>query len=172
MKGLIPPVILNRFLQRQPLAVHYLRETLMDMARTRRLPCVSRTKFSLRSTRVSSDYDTPVDEEDSTDRGSLSPVEFSTNALGSTLFTGNSSKLYEDPVGISEFIGHNTTPRTKKRQRRRHWCCHDQDSAEGTGRETLFSSGSCEECRKRANPNFPAAGSNGMSRNNNNYITR
>lgn len=173
MKGLIPPVILNRFLQRQPLAVHYLRQCAMDMARMRQLPSVSRTRFSLiRSSKTPLDFARTAereDKEESIERGSMSPVEFATNALGSFVFVGNSSKPYEDPVGISEFIGYHTAPRMKKKQRRRHQCCQEQGTAaEASGRDTLFSSGSCEECRMRADPNFTA----GNGSRHNKYITR
>lgn len=178
MKGLIPPVILNRFLQRQPLAVHYLRQCAVEMAHKRRGPSTGRARFSLRSSRVSSENGRTVDKmdkEESIDKGSMSPVEFAitSNTLGSFVFIGASSKQYEDPVGISEFIGYHTTPRTKKRQRRRHRCCQEQGTAAGaaaTPRDALFSSGSCEECRLRADPNF-TAGSNGAGKYNN-YITR
>lgn len=176
MKGLIPPVILNQFLQRQPLAVHYLRQCAVDLARKRMGPSVSRARFSLRRSRVSSDSGRTVDrvdKEESIDKDSMSPVEFASNTLGSFVFVGTSSKQYEDPVGISEFIGYHTTPRTKKRQRRRHRCCQEQGTAVGdvaTARDALFSSGSCEECRLRADPNF-TVGSNGTGKYNK-YITR
>ena len=172
MKGLIPPIILNRFLQRQPLAVHYLRQCVTDMARMRQLPSISRTKFSLRSSRISSDFARTAekaDKEESIDRGSMSPVEFASNTLGSFVFIGNSSKPYEDPVGISEFIGYHTTPRTKKKQGRRHRCCQEQGAAgEASGQDALLSSGSCEECRMRADLNF-IPGNGGR---HNKYITR
>lgn len=168
MKGLIPPVILNRFLQRQPMAVQYLRECAVEDACKRR-PCTNRTRFSLRSSKISSDSNKTADKEESIDKDLMSPMEFPSNALGSFVFIGTSSKQYEDPVGISEFIGYHTTPRTKKRQKRRHRCCQEQGAAAAAavGKDTLFSSGSCEECRLRADPNF-TAGSGGAWK----YMTR
>lgn len=177
MKGFIPQVILNRYLQRQPMAVHYLRECAVEKARSQR-PLTSHTRFSCRSSKISTDKTsldkistdssnrTAEEKEDSTDKDLMASIEFAGNGLGSYLLVGSASRQYEDPVGISEFIGYHTTPRMKKRQRHRHRCCQEQTGAT----DTLFSSGSCEECRLRADPNFTAKGS-GVGKCNK-YMTR
>lgn len=170
MKGFIPPVILNRYLQRQPMAVHYLRECAVEIARSRR-PSTGHARFSLRSSRISTDSSNrTVEKEESMDKDSMTSIEFASNALGSFVFVGSASRQYEDPVGISEFIGYHTTPRMKKRQRRRHRCCQEQSGAGATATDALFSSGSCEECRLRADPNFNAGGSSAGKYNK--YMTR
>lgn len=165
MKGLIPPVILNRFLQRQPMCVHYLGQCALDRARKQRpIDCV---RFSLRSNRNSSDSNRTLDDEEK------DPLVFAKDALGSYIFVGgNASKQYEDPVGISEFIGYHTTPRMKKRQRRRHRCCQVAAAEQGTPKDALFSSGSCEECRLKAEPNFTSASGGVNGTTGNKYMIR
>ena len=181
MMGFIPPVILNRFLQRQPLAIHYLRECAMEIAERQRPS--SHARFSLKSNFTSSDSNkttataaaattaTTSTEEDM-HRDSMDSIDFPSNLLGSFSREHLQMPCYEDPVGISEFIGYNTTPRVKKRQKRRHRCCLLNGTAVATSfgggggggrggggdREMLFSSGSCEECRMRAELNFAAVG--------------
>lgn len=174
MKGLIPPLILSRFLQRQPLAIRYLRECVMEEVRRQR---PNHVRFSLRNSRIATAENTtdqrelPSFEKEES-RDSMSSIEFGTNTcnLGSFLFA-NSSRQYEDPVGISEFTGYNTAPRTKKRQSRRHRCCRrsSADLEHGIGVDSFFSSGSCEECGMGSHGH---TASSGTGRRYSNYITR
>ena len=168
MKGLIPPLLLSRFLQRQPLAIHCLRQCVVEEAR--KYTPSTHVRFSLRSDGISSDHrgrgsdgSDPQGEGDASDGERelvVNSAEFANNALASFVYVNNSCKQYEDPVGISEFIGYNTAPRTRRRQRRRHRCCRKGTAAEqeerggggggeggeGESKEWFFSSGSCEEC--------------------------
>lgn len=156
MKGFIPPLVLSRFLQRQPLAIHYLRECVTEEAR-KHTPAVH-VRFSLISNGVPSEHTRTKEQCDMDGSGegeSLNPLDFANNALASFIYVNNAScKQYEDPVGISEFIGYNTAPRTKRKQRRRHRCCPGSgleqggvvDRSSNNNKESFFSSGSCEEC--------------------------
>lgn len=169
MKGLIPPLILNRFLQRQPLAIHYLGQCAMEEVHRQRL-----SELPFRKSRIPSESNRTNHFSGAIEQGSALSAEFSSNALGSFVFVNNSWKQYEDPVGISEFIGYHTTPRMRKHQRRRHRCrCHmeqQQGGASTAGREAMFSSSSCEECGRSKESNLPTgSGSKGRY---NNYMTR
>ena len=173
MKGLIPPMILNRFLQRQPLAIHYLGQCAMEEVHRQR---PSRLPFRKRRTPLESNRTNHF--SGATEHGSVLSAEFASNALGSFVFVNNSWKQYEDPVGISEFIGYHTTPRMRKNQRRRHRChCHmeqqqqqqqQQGGASTAEKESMFSSSSCEECGRSKESNFPT----GSGSRYNNYMTR
>lgn len=173
MKGLIPPLVLTRFLQRQPLAIHYMRQCIAEEAKKH--PPLNPARFFLRTHSTSpAETKTSDKDEERKEEDSLSSAEFSGNGLGSFVFVSTSSKQYEEPVGISEFIGYNTAPRMKRRQRRRHRCCQSsaeqQDERGGGGAggggggggnlDSFFSSGSCEECRARVGSvdNFGGAG--------------
>ncbi len=161
MKGLIPPLVLNRFLQRQPLAIHYMRQCVAEELKKHKPPNPAR--FSLKThgdspTESRTSHLSRAEEEvdEGRERDCHVSAEFAGNGLGSFVLT-STSKQYEDPVGISEFIGYNTAPRTKRKQRRRHRCCQsavEQQEAGGRGggggNVDFFSSGSCEECRARA----------------------
>lgn len=175
MKGLIPPVILSRFLQRQPLAIHYLRQCVVEEAR-KHTPAVH-IRFSLRSNGVPSDHRTKeqCDGDSDEETQSVNSLEFANNALASIVCVNNASyKQYEEPVGISEFIGYNTAPRTKRRQRRRHRCCQSsQEQGGGANKESFFSSGSCEECHIHRGISVGADNTAGSgSRRRYNYITQ
>ena len=184
MMGFIPPVILNRFLQRQPLAIHYLRECAMEIAQRQRPS--SHARFSLKSNITSSDSNkttatttttttATTSAEEDMDRDSMDSIDFPSNLLRSFSREHLLMPCYEEPVGISEFIGYNTTPRMKKRQKRRHKCCLLNGTAMaaslgggrgggGGDKEMLFSSGSCEECRMRAE--LTVGGTNGIKKCN------
>lgn len=179
MKGLIPPLILSRFLQRQPLAIHYLSQCVREEAR-KHTPAVH-VRFSLRTNGLLSDHRTRDQYDgDSEERQSANSLEFANNALASIVCVNNASyKRYEDPVGISEFTGYNTAPRTKRKLRRRHRCCQsslEQGSGAGGNKESFFSSGSCEECGMHRGLSVGGGGGgetagNG-SRSRYNYITQ
>lgn len=167
MKGLIPPMILNRFLQRQPLAIHYLGQCAMREEVHRQRPA----RLPFRKSRTPSESNRTNHLSGDTERASsVLSAEFTSNALGSFVFVNNSWRQYEDPVGISEFIGYHTTPRMRKNQRRRHMChCHTEQQG-GASAAAIFSSSSCEECGRSKESNLPTgSGSKGRY---NNYMTR
>ena len=189
MKGLIPPLVLDRFLQQQPLAIHCMRQCIAEELKKHNP--LSPARFFLRThttspteSRTSHQPRIKKEEEEEVmegrEGGCLSPTEFAGNGLGSFVFVSTSSKQYEDPVGISEFIGYNTAPRAKRRQRRRHRCCQSSVEQQGSGggggasggMDSFFSSGSCEECRARAGSMDTIGGWGGGRSRYNNYMTR
>ena len=188
MKGIIPPLVLNRFLQRQPLAIHYMAQCVAEEVKKKHKP-VNPARFFLKANDTSStesrtnSHIRAGEEGEEGESDSLSSAEFTSNGLASFVFVSTSSKQYEDPVGMSEFIGYNTAPRMKRRQRRRHYCCQndvEQRGVAGAGGgsgggnvDCFFSSGSCEECRARSRAaSVDNLGVNGGRSRYNNYITR
>ena len=183
MKGLVPPLILSRFMQRQPLAIHYLRQCVVEEAR-KHTPAIH-VRFSLLSNGVPTNGVKPDSSHTDSDqeRESLDSLDFGNNALASIVCVNNASyRQYEEPVGISEFIGYNTAPRTKRRQRRRHRCCMnslEQRGGAASNMDSFLSSGSCEECGMHMHGSgrgtaggVGGAGEDAGARRRYNYITQ
>lgn len=194
MKGLISPLVLHQFLQRQALAIHYMRQCIAEemkkhnpisparsLLRTHATsPAESKTGHQLRG---EEEEEEEGGEEGEREEGCLSPTEFAGHGMGSIVVVSMSSKQYEEPMGISEFVGYNTAPRTKRKQRRRHRCCQNTVEPQGGGGEgggpsgggildSFFSSGSCEECRARAGSTDANVGWGAGRNRYKNYMTR
>lgn len=131
------------------MAIHYMRRCVMEEAQ--KLKPYHQVRFSFGSNGIVSDNKRTVTNEvkDSKEKDlSLSSSEFAGNTVGSYIFLNSSSKQqYEEPMGISEFIGHHTLPKQKKKKWK-HRCCYGAMDHETAGNEVLINSGSssCEEC--------------------------
>lgn len=153
MKGSLPPVIMDLFLQRQPMAVHYLKQSVMEYARKQIMP-IYRSRFSLKTHgHTTSEEKTSDPNSDSIkDKDSLvESLDFGDNVLESFVFVNTLSKQYEEPVGISEFVGYRAVSSKQRQQpQRRHRCCGravEDSSLEVEGNDSLLhNSEICEDC--------------------------
>ena len=124
MDGL-PESIIKTFVEKQPMAVHYLKLSITEQIRNRKQRQHSR-KPSKKTKGATTSSDERV--EDASARplnlnDSLDSVDFGTDALASFVCVNTIARQYEDPVGISEFVGYKATPSRKCNSRKRHQCC-------------------------------------------------
>lgn len=123
MKGGLPPAIMKLFMEKQPMAVHYLKQSIIEQIKCRK-PRQHR-KLSGKTKGAATSDEKTEDSQASTLRlyDSLDSVDFGTDALSSFVCVNTIAKQYEEPVGLSEFVGYQTTPNRKRSSRKRHRCC-------------------------------------------------
>ena len=114
VRGKVPSILMKRFLQRQPMAINNLRQCVMEKLHDQKP--FHHTKFSFKG---NTDKRTTEVTESSRELSlDSSSTDFTNNALRSFIFVNTSSRQYEDPVGISEFIGDNAAKQRRKQMRR------------------------------------------------------
>lgn len=152
MKGSLPPMIMNLVLQRQPMAVHYLKQSVMEHVKKQKTVYRSRFSFKTCGTTTSEQKTgDPISEPNKDSDSSIESLDFGNDALTSFVFVNTLTRQYEEPVGISEFVGYPAVSGKQRQQsQRRHRCCGravEDVSLEAGGNEPLlFNSGVCEDC--------------------------
>jgi len=125
LKDGLPESIIKSFVEKQPMAVHYLKLSISEQIRNRKqLQHCRKQPTRTKGSTISSDDKV----EDASARplnlnDSLDSVDFGTDALASFVSVNTIARQYEDPVGISEFVGYKATPNKKRNPRKRHQCC-------------------------------------------------
>ncbi len=144
---LVPPIILNRFMQRQPMSIRHLKQTVMAESLKMK---PHKEEFSLKGDFVNGNKKSSESEKEdlSTD------LEYSSDDNArSCVLVNNLSLQYEEPIGISEFIGHGSDSKPEgkrvhagKRRQLPKYCKSCATILGKGGKEMLLSSGSCEQC--------------------------
>lgn len=147
MRGSLPPLIMNLFLQRQPMAVHYLKQSVMEYT-YKQMP-IHHHRFSLKThgTMTAEDRTScPLSGSNKDEDPSIEPLDFGRSILQSFVFVSTLTNQYEEPLGISEFVGYSS----KQRSWTRHRCCgrmvEGYTSEVGQKESVLISSEVCDEC--------------------------
>ena len=131
------------------MAVHYLKQSVMEYTQ-KQMP-IHRSRFPLKThgTKTAEQRTNyPLTDSTKDDNSSIQSLDLGRNILQSFIFVSTLTNQYEEPVGISEFVGHRSMS-SKQRQwsQRRHRCCGRTVEDYTSENESLvFSSDLCEEC--------------------------
>ena len=149
MRGSLHPANMNKLLQRQPIALYYLKQSVMEYARNHTSIPHSRFSHQTHGFMTTRDRTSSLLADSTKDKDlSMEPLDFGSNVLRSFVFVSTLSTQYEEPLGISEFVGYAGVS-GKQRLRKHRYCGRTMEectSEEGANESLLLGSEMCEEC--------------------------